>query len=218
MRKLQLNEPIENYKEFYGEIIYQMPKLIAEGRIPLSVYGLMEARLAASTGFNAVRSSWLDYSFETGDGIVYHPDGKVKLVHDASPLRELTSESKLSEGALILPEGIYEELEGQKLTKTQVKKNTENYLSKKRILNNPFWQFFAREDSDLLKEYAKLVSGYTKASENMAVFSRFSQDVPTMRFWSVQSLRSCRSFAIGNDLGRDSLCTYNDRLVGVRAE
>ena len=42
---LQLNEQDVPYKEFYGRNIGQMPKLIAEGRVPLSVSGLMQRRL-----------------------------------------------------------------------------------------------------------------------------------------------------------------------------
>ena len=34
MSKLQLNDPVQDYKEFYGRNTEQMPKLIAEGRTP----------------------------------------------------------------------------------------------------------------------------------------------------------------------------------------
>ena len=38
-----LNE-VEKYKEFPGRNVDQMPKLIAEGRVPMSVAGLMRRR------------------------------------------------------------------------------------------------------------------------------------------------------------------------------
>src|SRR3989338_9383475 len=101
MSQLQLNDAL-NYKEFYGRSTEQMPRLIAEGRTPLSIAGLMRRRLEVLNSSDDVRNSFWDNYFDTGDGIAYHPDGRGKIVLDAKPLRELTPSSQLRNGALIL--------------------------------------------------------------------------------------------------------------------
>ena len=41
---LTLNEAPQKFKEFSGKNVEQMPLLVAEGRTPLSVAGLMQRR------------------------------------------------------------------------------------------------------------------------------------------------------------------------------
>lgn len=214
MSKLQLNEPIQDYKAFPEEgtdaYVNQMPKLIAEGRTPLSVSGLMKRRLEAGNLSEAVRDSWLYNYFDTGDAISYHPDGRAKIVLDSQLLRELNPESKLSNGALILPSGMYEALEGIELSKSDLERYASgNWLKQKEVKSNPIWQALAR-DENLLKEYTDLVfsHGYDKA---MALYKALPQDMPTMRSWYV--------FRLGGDFGSVAvgwcLVDFYDRLVGV---
>ena len=169
MSKLQLNDPVQDYKEFYGRNTEQMPKLIAEGRTPLPTSGLMKRRLEARNASETVKDSWLYNYFDTGDAIAYHPDGMGKIVLNAQPLKEINLESRLSNGALILPDGIYEALEGRELSKSDLEKYASgNRLKQKEVISNPVWQALS-EDENLLKEYTGLVSsqGYDKA---MAVY------------------------------------------------
>ena len=122
MGNLQLNERFVPYKEFYGSNTGQMPLLVKDGRVPMSVNGLMQRRLEVQDKgifSDEVRSAWHDSYFDTGDGVVYHPDGRIKVVHDARPLREMNSESQLVNGALVLPDGLYEKLEGQEFTRKE---------------------------------------------------------------------------------------------------
>jgi len=61
MSNLTLNDSPETFKEFYGRIIDTMPLLIGEGRVPLSMQGVMQARLASLNSDNdAFRSSWFN--------------------------------------------------------------------------------------------------------------------------------------------------------------
>src|SRR3989338_2675327 len=114
----------ELYREFYGRIIDQIPLLLASGRVPLSTKQLMERRIevrdadfgkqykgtAHEASIQAVRDSiWTNY-FDTGDGVLYHPDGKIKVVVNAPFLRSLNPESKLSNGALVAEIPSLEEL------------------------------------------------------------------------------------------------------------
>src|SRR3989338_10838835 len=99
---LQLNAPSEGqtYREFYGKTIEQMPELITEGRTHLSAQCLMKRRVDVVKGDNVeLRDSWMYNYFDTGDAIAYHPNGKIKVVLDAQPLRELNAKSKLSNTA-----------------------------------------------------------------------------------------------------------------------
>ena len=52
MNQLQLNGPI--YKDFYGDLVYRMPDLIAEGRTPMSAHGLMKRRLETQNDVGGV--------------------------------------------------------------------------------------------------------------------------------------------------------------------
>src|SRR3989344_2984291 len=101
---LKLNATREAYKEFYGRNTEQMPKLIADGRVPINVSQLMQRRLDVRNSDGEVKASYLDNYFDTGDAVVYHPDGRVKVVLDSQNLREITPQSPLSNGALILTE------------------------------------------------------------------------------------------------------------------
>ena len=142
MSELQLND-VQNYKEFYGDAREQMPKLIAEGRTPFSVADLMKIKSEARTVSNApkaVRNLLLYDYFDTRDAFVRpaHPNGivkngRAKIVLDAQQLIGLTpkSESSLSDGALILPEGIYEELEGLDLSRRDLRKYASEEWKKK---------------------------------------------------------------------------------------
>ena len=212
MSNLQLNEPVQDYKEFYGRNTEQMPKLIAEGRTPLPTSGLMKRRLEARNASETVKDSWLYNYFDTGDAIAYHPDGMGKIVLDAKQLRELTPESRLSNGALILPDGIYESLEGRELSKSDLEKYASgNRLKQKEVISNPVWQALS-EDENLLKEYTNLVfsQGYDKA---MAIYRVSSQDIPTMRSWYVGRLDVVYVRSGAN--GRFLLDCDFGRLVGV---
>ncbi|MBI2106093.1 hypothetical protein HYT56_04625 [Candidatus Woesearchaeota archaeon] len=192
MNKLQLNESVQDYKAFpekgTDRNTYQMPKLIAEGRTPMSASDLMKRRLDVRNASEAVRNSWLYNYFDTIDGIAYHPNGRAKVVLDAQPLRELTPSNRLKNGALILPSGSYEELEGQELSISDLEKYASgDWLKQREVRDNPIWQILAG-DENLLKEYSDLVfsQGYDRA---MAVYRASPQDVPTMRSWYRDELR-----------------------------
>ncbi len=210
---LQLNEP--TFKEFYGRNIDQMPNLIAEGRTPLSVSGLMERRLETLGASKPVKESWWNNYFDTGDGVFYHPDGRIRVVLDAKPLREINPESKLQNRTLVLPDGLYEQLEGEEFTREQVAKYVDRLLTSKDAKNNPVWMALAR-DQKLLNDYVDAV--FSEATqqfgykENMGVYVANAQNVPTGRLWTVGGLRDN-----SNADGRGSLDYGIGRLVGVEA-
>ena len=210
---LQLNDT-QNYKEFYGRATEQMPKLIAEGRLPLSVSGLMKRRLEVLSSSDAVKSSYWDNYFDSGDGVAYHPDGRAKIVLDSKQLRELNPKSELRNGALIVD---YDALEGLELSKADLAKYAAGeWLSNKKVKSNPIWQALARDE--------KLLDGYVNGAfsqgkerfgydTSMGVFPGSASDVPIMRSWCLYGL-DLRS---GAD-GYDHLGDGDVHLVGVAPE
>ena len=227
MSKLQLNEP-NDYKAFPEEgtdtVVSQMPKLMTEGRTPLSMAGVMKARLNfRNSSSEDVRNSWLHNYFFTGDGIVYHPEGRVKIDLDSERLRKVTLQTRLCYRALPLQTGEYDSLQAPELSREEAESlmNGE-WLKPKQVLDNRAWRIFARhpdevpadmaEDVNLLREYNGLVSSESGSDRTMAIFKASSYDVPTMRSavlgWFVN-----RSNAFGGDV-----FGYDDaRLVGVLA-
>ena len=189
MSQLQLNEPTIEY--FEGRNIDKMPELIAKGMKPLSVSGLMQRRLQAQYGSESVRNSLMNNYHDTGDGIAYHPDGRIKIVPDASPLREMDSKSNLVNGALVLPDGMYEKLEGQEFTRKDIQKYVGDAISSKEAKINPLWQALAR-DPKLLNEYVDLIFAQAKQQfdydKNMGVYVSDAPESPAMRLWFVWEL------------------------------
>ena len=218
---MQLNEPTIEY--FYGRNIDKMPELIAKGMAPLSAAGLMQRRLQSQYGSESVRNSLMNNYFDTGDGIVYHPDGsKMIIVPDARPLREINPKSQLVNGALVLEDGMYEKLrsQGHEFTRKDIQKYVGEALTSKEAKSNPLWQALAR-DPKLLNEYVDLIFAQAKQQfdydKNMGVYVRDASDVSkdsaTLRPWCVGGLRDW-----SNAVGRSDLDDSDGRLVGVAPE
>jgi len=207
---LLLNEP-ERYKGFYGRIIDQIPELIAEGRVPMSTAGLMERRL------NSKLDTWRNNNFDTGDGVAYNLNGsKLKIILDAQPLREITGDSKLSNGGLVLPDGAYENLEGPEFTRKQLMSITERGLTPGEVRAHPVWQILAR-NKDLLEAYIDATFAGMKESfgyENgMGVYLGDPWAPPILRKWTVNKLNN------GSDItGWSVLDTGVGLLVGVKPD
>ncbi|MBI5398344.1 hypothetical protein HZB03_02670 [Candidatus Woesearchaeota archaeon] len=219
MSNLILNEQVQPYKAFEGKNTEQMPLLIKEGRVPLSVAGLMQRRLEVlnSNVSKEVKDSWWNHYFDTGDAPAYDTQGNMKVVLDAQPLRELTSKSELHNGALVLPQGTYAGLQGEQFGKDQLAQYVSKWYNKGESVNNPVWVALARGDKTLLAEYD--TAAFARAKElgydtAMGVFVASPQEKETMRLWCLWAVGYFGG-ADGN-LGLDS---YGDsgRLVGVEA-
>ncbi|MEK6897623.1 MAG: hypothetical protein AABW93_03780 [Nanoarchaeota archaeon] len=213
---LRLNQSSENFKEFYGRNVEQMPKLIADGRIPLSVAGLMQRRLDVRNASDDVKSSWMDNYFDTGDAVVYHPDGRVKIVLDSQTLREINPDSKRNLGALVLTPEQYDTMSGEEFKKDKIGKIGDS-LSKKDVKDHPVWRVLARDEA-LLNYYADYVfaEGEQRFYYDTAMgvyLTSAAVSTPEMRAWCVVRLegRSCVS-------GRVVLDDGDGRLVGVAPE
>ena len=132
----------------------------------------------------------MDNYFNTGDAVVYHPDGRVKIVLDSQTLRDMTPESPRDGGALILGEDVYNALQGEEFKKGKIGK-VNGSLSKADVKAHLVWQALAR-DKGLLNDYvdyifaeAKERFGYDTA---MGVYPDSASDKPKLRAWFVYGL------------------------------
>jgi len=217
---LTLNTTKEAYRAFpekgTAPNTEQMPKLIADGRIPMNVNILMQRRLDVRNTDQKVKSDWMDNYFDTGDAVVYHPNGRVKIVLDSQHLREINPKSALNNGALVLTEDIYNALQGEEFKKDKLGK-TGSPLSKTDVKAHLVWKVLARDQS-LLNDYVDYIFAKGKQrfkyDNAMGIYtSSAGGDSPEMREWCVSRLGS-RSVAGG----RDDLVNGGGRLVGLAPE
>lgn len=219
MSDLALSDQIGLFKEFYGRNNKQMPKLVEEGWTPLSVAGLMQRRLEVLAGSSDdVKAAWWDNYFDTGDGVFYHPDGNVKIVLGAQPIRDMTVDTPLSYGALMLNEdrdesiAAFEALDGAEFSRSQLEQYVGQFLTRDEVKNHPVWEVLAGGDQTLLNAYvdAAFAEIETKFGNEqiMDVHIAPPLDVAAGRLWLVGTFRSA---AMGlNDV------SYSDgRLIGV---
>ena len=212
---LKLNTLGETYQEFYGRNIEQMPKLIADGRVPMNAAQLMQRRLDVRNSDDKIKSSYMDNYFDTGDAVVYNPDGRVKIVLDSQNLRDMTPKSPRNAGALILGEEVYNALEGEEFKKGKLGK-TNIQMSKADVKVHPVLKVLAR-DQGLLNDYADYIFAEAKErlgyTENMGVYVDSPSEVTKLRAWFFDGLE-CRSIVDG----RYYLdCSYG-RFVGLAPE
>lgn len=214
------------YKEFYGSNLEQMPKLIAECRSPMNVSQLMQRRLDFRNGPQDVKTAWMDNYFDTGDAVVYHPDGSLLIIPDSLSLREMNPQSQLRNRVLLLDKdkdmalALYNHLKNcdgvLELKKGKVGK-TETALTREEAKASPVWKALAR-DKSLLADYVDFIFAEGKQRFNydnaMGVYmGSCGGDAPEMRAFCVDGL-DLRSLVCGrvdlvNDIGR---------LVGVAPE
>jgi len=203
---------------FNGRTIDKMPELISQGRAPISVPGIMEQRVNAwNSNDNNLAKQWGNNYFDSGDSIIYHPDGRIKIVPDSQTLSNVNGNSPLRwSGSLVLPEGTFDGVDGVEFSKKDIKKFANKYLKQGEVLKNPIWQALARGDEALLKEYAGQVYSRINDSKLMKVWiSPKSPDFEAERLWCLYGLGSV-SNVNGDYDGR--LVSSDGRLAGVAPE
>ena len=206
---------------YNGGIIDQMPKLIADGKVPMSVSQLMQKRLYVRNASNDIKSFWMDNYLDTGDAIVYRSDGKfswdkLKIDLDSQYLRAMTPQTRRNWGALILTPEQYNAIDGEEFGKSSLGK-TESWLPREDIKVHPIWRALAR-DQELLNDYVDLVftEGKDRFGYNVAMAAYIDLthgSLPEMRGWCVCGLGNwsdiCCDEYINSNIGR---------LIGVRLD
>ena len=213
---LKLNISGKAYKEFYGRNTEQMPKLVADGRVPMSVAQLMQKRLDVKNSDEEVKSFYMDNYFNTGDAVFYHPDGRSKIVLDSQHVRDMSLESPLEAGCLVLTEDVYNDLEGEEFKRG----NFGKWLSKEDVKSNPILKVLAR-DQILLDDYTDYIfaEGKEKFGYNTAMgvypgsVNGTCGDIPKMGTWLFNRLSQGSSIHGGGAIG-----AQYGRLLGIASE
>ena len=221
---------VDPYAKFYGRVIDTMPRLLTgreDGRqvdvprTPASFAYILERRETAPTD---VQEQWENNYFFTGDAVIRGTKGDVLSVWDAALLRELTPQSTLREGALVLTQRQWDEIKTQKegvlyLSVDEVAQaHQQGYVQKegKFVPSNPVvakvWDHLSRGKD--LTEYAQRVNEASHSDNIMNVyFDCSSMNSPSLRSWVANRI-DYNSSADGDiDLNYGG-----GRLVGVAPE
>ena len=198
-----------------------MAKLIEEERVPLSVAGLMQARLDALNGSSEdLKNSWWNNYFDTGDGVLYHPDGNMKVVLGGQVFRDMTGDSSLYDGALVLGADksssidTYDSIVGNGVTELK-RSNLDGLvnqrLSKEAVKSHPVWNALA--PNDLLNDYVDAVFDFTGSENNMGIWISSPKEKALGRLWCIGNHNRYSDADNNYDLDDNS-----GRLVGVVPE
>jgi len=218
MNKIQYMQKRGNLVEvpvFNGKIVNKMPELVAQGYNPISIAQIMEQRIKAWQSKDyKLSEQWGNNEFNSGDSIIYHRDGRIKIVYDSHTLRSANTYRSLKwDSVLCLSEGSFDNSNGEEFSEIMVKRFANKYLKQKEVLNNPIWLALARWDKELLKEYTNQIYLRNKNPNLMKLF--ISEERPNFeveRFLSIKGLDNYSNIFgyIYGRLGDDS-----GRLVGL---
>lgn len=101
------------YKLFCGLPLIQIPLIFEKGRSLLSIESRMRKELEFWDNDDDLSVGRWEISYVSGDAVLFHPDGRIKICPASELVRGLTLESKLKNEALVLPDGVYEDTEGR---------------------------------------------------------------------------------------------------------
>ena len=207
---------IHTYQVFEGRYVDVIRILLADKRItPMPISSLLERRLQVlDTKDKYLIQAWWNNSFSSPDGIAYKND-EIKVVPNARPLLDITKDSELSDGALVLTDEQYEGLEGKTFSRESLRLYSKHSDSstKRKVLENKIWQVVVG-DNELLKNYVDAHFRRYKHSTGMSIYLSDGQNQPIMRPLELNAGRS------GSDLDDipdiDSNVARDDaRLIGV---
>ncbi len=240
MEKCNLpHEEMKKFEIYSGKSAWEMPNLRADGRVPMSVAGLMQRRLnlrSLRKYYLAVKDFYMDNLFVTGD-LTGQKENEVKLVlttYADGSITPLGSEylalinprEKLFSGAINL--GVndrYENLQGEGVITTEINKLAEiinGDLNEQQAKDSLFWRFMLRHPDEVPERFA--ISGlheevipyiFAEGKERfgydiaMGVFPDLDGNNPKLRTWCVGGLGK-GSYANG----RHHLGTFGN-LVGI---
>ena len=200
---------------YEGRTINQMPKLIEAGQTPMSVKDIMEQRVNAwNSDDKDLAEQWGTNYFDSGDGIMYHPDGRIKVVPNSKTLRNVNSNTPLKwYGSQVLQNETFDNSDGIEFTREQIGEFGNQYLRKEQVIKNPIWLALAQDDKKLLNEYVGQVYSRIYDTKLMKVWiSEEKPDFEAERFWCLGGLGGY-SNVDGDYSGH--LDYYSGRLVGV---
>ena len=209
---MELNESPPRYKEFYGPYAEQMPRLLREGRTPMTVADVMRRRVEVARSATDVRAAWLDHYLHTSDAILYDTSGRLKIVRAAGLLTAVTPQCAIRDGALTIDAAVYDAVAAPEFAASDLV--TGMPLSAHDVRCNPVWLALAGEDRALLDEYVTMVFKNARRlfayTEAMGVYLPPPSTTPCVGIWIV----NCVEKAAGVHATLELDNPYS-RLVGV---
>lgn len=134
-----------------GMYVDLMQDLIQSKYELMSGVQIMEQRVKLAS-----RELYVGRNIEGASSIIYHPDGRIKIITNSKTILGITKTSPLRyKGSLALEEGTFEKTEGYEFSKEERIKYTEEYVPRYKIMQNPILHALAKEDKSLVKEYVK---------------------------------------------------------------
>ena len=191
-----------------------MPKLIADGRVPMSTSELMQIRLDMENTED--KDYWRNNYFCTGDAVIYHPDGmgswdKLKIDLDSQYLREMTPQTPRNNRTLVLTDDQYNAFDAEEFTRKQVGK-INKWLSNEEVKIHAICRKLARYPK-VLENYADYVFAKTKEKFGdlaMGIYTPPIGNSPEIGMWYIDG------FTLGfNVNGWYILNNNSGRFVGV---
>ena len=199
---------VPKYEVFEGPRRIDVEVAIAkDNRQKAPVAGLMQFRLdALKSGYEpAIELAWSRW-YDTSNWSAYR-DGIVKIGEGF----EMPENPKLENGALVLTEKQFDDLQGETFSRKELEKADANdWLAKSQVLKHPVWQAVA--GSELLEQYADAQFSRYGNEQAMGVYLASAQDKPTMRALVLDGGGNYRSNLYNCGL----FDYYGARLVGVQ--
>ena len=191
-----------NYKEFYGKNVDQMPKLLAEGLVPMSTAEIMKRQMNNDDFFV---NRCIDTSDLTALDFAGTSD-KIKFILTVNNKNEITPQgrealdwinydSKIAPGYAIDLEGRYDSLEGIEVSVKKLYLPISKHLTQFETAYHNTWRILARhpsevpkefaEDEKLLEEYFKWVQINTKAERMPVHLDMKLKRYQKLRTWTI---------------------------------
>jgi len=229
---------MEKHKEFYGSNVRQMPKLLAQGKVPVSVAYVMKERLNGNK--EMVEKYWdasdfIAYSAK-GDGdnlkFLLTVDNKNQITEQGMKALELIhyDNKGIFEGSIKINDQ-YKDMTGDGFIEVARKDlgKIESRLSPSEIMDNKVWRILARhpdevpaefaitdkydldgKEVDLLTKYVDWIQSKTNDIKNMGVYLDSQGKSAKLRAWYVD-----RSEYGSNVYGGGNLDDDNGRFAGI---
>lgn len=151
-----------------GNFYREVPKIKSEGfRLPTFSEVMKQSILGYKTG-DPYRnpSGWSKQM--SGDAIIYHPNGSMKIIPGADFFNSTELEIDEKTNSLLISEGLFNCIDGYLFSESELSKYAHSQDARQ-SLENPIWLALARGDKDLLKDFIITVHTLVEFQDSMKI-------------------------------------------------
>ena len=181
----------------------------------MSIYSILEQSNKAYTCRNiAAVNEWSNIFYDSADSVMYHPDGRIKIVLDSNNIKNLNPKSEIGWfESLVLDSGTFDKTEGIEFSRKDIAKYINSFSGQSNSIHNPLWLALARNDASLLEEHMFNVGCRNGNTQFMKVW--ISEQIPT---YEVEKPLSISSINSGSNIsGVNGYLRVNSGcLVGIK--